>query len=246
MADLIPYSDFFRGVRMYVDTAPRPIIEEALRSTAIEFCDDSDYIRRTLPCLIRLRTGEATYNFPDLAEPDETIAKIVELQIKPRDSTENTIDLKIRDREYLDEMRSGWRDSDPSVPEFAILDKESNTFNITLSPPPDSTVAGREVTGIISVKPTRDSTSVDASLHADYYDCLVSGAAYRLMSMAGKPWSATDNVRWHLSVYQDGLREARRRRKHSFSTSQKRAFIRVHPYQKSSRLSRNDANFDTD
>jgi hypothetical protein len=170
---VIPLSAFFPRLLPSVVGCPEPLAQQALLDSAIEFCSRSLAVTTTLDA-VTLREGLASF---EVETPvNTTIAQVLNLWF---DGTE------IESAPYAQATNM----SDiPGTPRYFYGEDIDETFNITLLPAPDRTVAG----GVIvraALKPTRTARTVHNVLFERYAQAIVDGAQAILLAIPDQSFS---------------------------------------------------------
>lgn len=152
-----------------VPGCPEPLIDDAVRQAAIDFCQRTEAIRER----ITFNTVIAQ-DYVVLSPAGGDVARVYRAMI-------GTEKLEPTRREDFDE------DGDPGQPrEFYV--EIPNT--IRLYPVPDAVYA---VVAQAAVKPARDAATLDDLLFLSYRDTIAEGAKAILLNMSKQPWfSASD------------------------------------------------------
>lgn len=199
MAEL---SDFYPYVLIDVPGCPEVVVDTALRSALIEFCEKSLVVQRDLDP-VTVVAGTSDY---DLEPPTfQLVSKILKLWYKSTElspmAPDNIKNAEVYNRLFTD------ADTGRSDPRF-FLQKDTTTFSIY--PVPKNTVANA-ITIRAALKPSRSASTVEDVLFQDYAETIAQGAKYRLLSMPGKPWMNGPASAAALSMFTAGVNVARQR-----------------------------------
>jgi hypothetical protein len=82
--------------------------------------------------------------------------------------------------------------------------------SISVFPIPKET-ASNSLTMRVALKPSRSAATFDDVLFEDYAEVIASGAKYRLLSMANKPWTNGPASAANLTAFMSGVNAARSR-----------------------------------
>lgn len=168
-------SDFRRKTQHLVKECPTPIIDDAIRDSAIDFCDYT-YTWREVVTPVRVRDGVSDY---DIDVPlYGRLAKILYVShsgIRVVPTTEKT----------LDTTEDGWRTSEAKVAQYYYLPNKE-TIRLAFIPT-DSESRALSITA--SFKPTVDAIKLPDNLYDDNLEAVSHGALMRLFDMDGEKWA---------------------------------------------------------
>ena len=170
-----PISDFHRQVRPLVRGCPTPVIDEAIRHSAIEFCDYTHTWRIELPA-VRIIDGKTDYvvDTPKCGRLSHVLYV----------SHNGTRVLPTTERQ-ADDTVDGWRTSEADVASYYYL-PDRKTIRLLLTP---TTTDAKALKVVATFKPTVDATELDDDLYHDHLEALSHGALMRLFGMDGQAWA---------------------------------------------------------
>jgi len=189
------YTSFLPEVLPAVPGCPQILAVDAIRKTAIDFCERGLawlYNHDPLPSL----ANEGTYPF----EPP-TGSLVCEV----RQAKYNNIRLIPKTTEQLDEMYQNWQTETGTQPAYYTQIDEDN---IILVPMPSSAISDALVM-LVALKPTLDSTEVDDRIYQQHLIPISVGAKAKLMMMDGQPWTNEKKAAYLAGVYEEAVSKAR-------------------------------------
>ena len=192
----VAFSALVPDVAIHVQGCPPPVIINALRFAAIDFCSRTG-IWRSLLAAQNVVAG--SYNYT-LNPPTGTLVHKV-LWVKHNDVVLPALTQEI----LLDRFPLQPDIINTSLPQFyAMPDHRA----IQLVPVPvDALTAGLKV--FASLRPTASATGVDDIVTDAYTETLVHGALQRLMAIPEKSWSVPKAVEYHGHEFSVGISRAR-------------------------------------
>ncbi len=168
-------ADFMRKVRPLVKNCPTAIIRDAVRDSAIEFCDFT-YTWRVELDAERVRDGVSDY---DIDAPSSGrlvhVLYVSHSDIRVLPTTERTLDTE----------EDGWRTSESDIASYYYM-PDKKTIRIALTP---TTTAAKALYIIATFKPTIDSSELANNLYDDHLEAISHGALMRLQGMDGESWA---------------------------------------------------------
>lgn len=171
-----------------VPGCPEPMIDDAVRRAAIEFCERSRALRERIAF-----NTVASQDYVTIAPTGGDVAHLYKLMYG--DET-----LKPTTREDFDE------DGDTGQPlEYYI--EPPNTLR--LYPVPDAIYA---MVAHVAVKPDRDATMLDDVLYNNWRDEIAAGAKGMLMKMGNQPWSNPGDAELALATFYTAIDRAAHKR----------------------------------
>ena len=167
------WSQFYPKIRLEVAECPIPIVKDAVRWAATEFCKKSTTWRVTLDP-IDIAADQAAYA---LTGPDGTVvSEIITAWYDGREILPKT-------EKQLKTLDDEWRDIE-GTPEYYVL---LSPRVMTLTPyPADDLTDGLELR--VALKPSITATTIDDTIYEDYYETIGAGALGRLLLQQGRPW----------------------------------------------------------
>lgn len=193
------YTAFLPRVIPFVRECPETIAVAAVRDAAIEFCEKSHWLHYR-PDPITLLEGIGQY---ELEPPDDhDAAAVVDLWYAGRRLTPTTHDELVR------AYSGDYADQSGPPQYYTSVDPAEITF---IPIPAEREISA--VTGILAVKPTRDSLSCDDSLYREWLEPLAHGALWRLKDMDGVSWSSPSDALKHRAHFTGGMSAANAKRR---------------------------------
>jgi len=196
------YESLLSEIVPMVPGCPDTLIENSIRSAAIEFCEKTGAYQAELD---PVTTVASIYEY-DLEAPSGTnVHKIMW-------AVHNGKDLEPISTNLLEQRLPKWRDaSNASTPLYYVKQTQSTVW---LVPTPGVTVASSTVMRV-QLKPTHTSTACDDGVMSDYREAIVNGALFRLLRLPSKDWTDYTGAQVYGTLFQEGLIEAERRARHA-------------------------------
>lgn len=199
------YEDFFPNILPEVPGVAEMVAENAVRNAVIEFCEKSLILTRDHDP-ITVKAGVVDY---DLEPPKGYIVvKVMKawLENQPLDPLAPDF---VREASVYNRLFSSYQEA-PGTPR-AYLQKDERSISVWQVPEQDYT---NGLTLRVALKPSRASDSVESVILEDYAETIASGALYRLMMSAGKPYTNAEMAAVHKGLFQQGINVARQRATH--------------------------------
>lgn len=169
------YSAFYSDVLPHLQADPsEPVLDNALRNTAIEFFRES-WAWRVYTDPISVEAGVPDYDVELPTSTDIVTVLSVTLDGIPLDP--DTAD-------GLDRLRPRWMTETGKPKRYTMTESTS----IILAPVPDANYPNSLVMWM-ALMPTRNASSIPDWAASLYWDGLVAGTIAYLMEMPEKPWS---------------------------------------------------------
>lgn len=169
------YSAFYSDVLPHLAADPsEPVLDNALRNTAIEFFRES-WAWREYADPISVEANTATYDVE--LPPGSDIVTVLSVTLDGRPLDPSTAD-------DLDRIRPRWM-TETGVPKQFTM---TNSRQVILAPVPDLNY----VDGLVmwfALMPTRTASSIPDWAANLYWDSIVAGTMAYLMEMPKRPWS---------------------------------------------------------
>lgn len=206
------YEQFLREVSPHSGGAPEPLVVNAIRNAAIDFCKRSwCWVYNTTPVGITADTQDYTPTVPSGSKVAQVL--YVTYNGKPVEAT--TRDEEIR-------SNPDWRNTTGTTPKRYIVNDDGES--VALLPIPSATVAAGS-TGIVhdglhftvALKPTRASEDVPDWLYENYAEDIAKGALARLYAMPKKLWTNANLAAVNHSLFKDAAAMVRSRVSRSFT-----------------------------
>lgn len=206
--------DFYIHIAPSVQGCPVGLINNAIRSAAIEFCEKTNMWKYAFP-LQDITALDYEYSFTPPTDAMISKPSYVEVsgyQVMPTNE------------EDLDNLQYLWRDATSKQPQLYYMDYNNN---LLLVPTPSETIDdGLYMEAVL--KPTMTSTTLPDWMFDNWSEIIAHGALMRLHAMPGKVWADTQTVAMHRAKFRDGITRAKSRTMKSFSkqgkTVQPRSF----------------------
>lgn len=201
----VSYEDFFPNILPEVPGAAEMLVANAVRNAVIEFCEKSLVLQRDHDP-VTLKTGVVDY---DLEPPKGYIVvKVMKawLENTPLDPIAPDF---VREAAVYNRLFSSYQSAN-STPR-AYLQKDERSVSVW-NPPEKDYPNG--LTMRVALKPARASDSVENVILEDYAEVIASGALYRLMMSAGKPYTNAEMAAVHKGLFEQGINVARSRALH--------------------------------
>jgi len=188
-------SQFLPYIQPNVQGCPLAILNSALASTLLDFCERSQ---------LWTRISEKTSVIPNVPRytfmPEEQ-AVAVEASLalcEGRPLIQTTLDA-------LNTEEPDWRSKTGRVPTKFFMD---TSHSIRLYPEPTELIEdGLQVQ--ISMKPKRDAKELPDFLYENWAETIAHGTLARLFAMSGKDWANPQLVGYHSDEYRAGLSRAK-------------------------------------
>lgn len=145
---------------------PEPIVMQALRWAAIEFCERTRLWANTQTVTTSLSVA------PLMPLDDATITDVQDVRWSGKSLT------PVSQREAADLLQAT-----PTGTPSVYFRPDLETLTMAAAPDASGTLS---VTMILA--PTRTAKSIPVFLHAQHLDAIEAGARYRLMRMTNRPW----------------------------------------------------------
>jgi hypothetical protein len=203
-----PWTRFLPNIQIEVMNCPRAVIVQAIRDTAIEFCEQTkawQEIQDKYPVGGGLMLNEF------VTDPGVKVYQVRAAEM------ENDIRLPIRTPEWCDEAYPGWRKGTVTGLPGVLTQLDPEHFILLPTP-----IEVSYCTLSVVLKPTRDSTKGPDFLFEDYYEAICAGAKGRLMLMKGKDWTDPQAAAVQVAFYNSKLAEANIRRSKAFGMAKVR------------------------
>lgn len=184
------WKDFHEFVLPNVQGCPVGIVNSAIRSACIEFCEKS-LLWQQKSAKTDIIAGEARYGFAPPAG-----ARVVQ----PTFASINDEILLQTNLQDLDDLYPSWRTYAATKPTAYFMDGE-DTIRL-VGKPLEDIPASLEVH--VALKPTRDAAECPDFLLEDWAEVIASGALYRLHAMVGKVWAEPTLSAFHNKLFRAG------------------------------------------
>lgn len=185
-----------------VPGCPDTLIENNIRSAAIEFCEKTGVYQAEL-------------------DPVTTVANVYEYDLEPPSGTvvhkvmwvvHEGVDLEPISTNLLEQRLPKWRSRDNAgTPQYFVKNSQSLFW---LVPVPQATSPSSTVLRV-QLKPTHTSTACDDDVMTDYREAIINGALTRLLRMPSREWTDYNGASVFNSLFAQGIQDAERRARHA-------------------------------
>lgn len=209
----VSYEVFYPEILPYFPGIPEPVAFNAVRNACIEFCDRTDWLMYT-PILQDVIDGQSEYDMTLDTPTDTTVARV-------QSAWYTDLPLLARGDDDLRRIYNlNWRDQTGRPVYYTQYDPET----LILCPTPDQTVPQSLAVTLI-IRPLRDSTTVDSSLHERWVEVIAAGARSRLHEAAGHAYENPQMADKFRALFTLGINKAISERTRGLS----RSTMRVRP-----------------
>ncbi len=165
-----------------VPGCPYPTAEQALRDSAIEFCEET-HVVQVVTDPVSLVPDVQIY---DLDIPSQTeVSRVIKVWSGTRILTQ--VEPVLVDSPLLYNNPVGGEYAATGNPRVVTVSQEGT---VTLYPTPDTRAAANELlTARVAIRPTRAATQVHDTLYTSWAEAVVAGAAFRLAGIPGAAFS---------------------------------------------------------
>jgi hypothetical protein len=186
------WNNFLQEVAPDVSGCPKSVMRNAVRNSAIEFCNESRAWRTQITD-ITTAIGTKTYSLtvPTDSEVIMVSRLLIVGDVRPLPTLSN---------KHLNRYKIATDNGRPNFYNSEIPGQ------VSFYPTPDAIYTG-EVFCVL--KPTKASLEGPDFLFNDWLDAIAAGAKARLMAMAGRPWTNVKLVKLHRATFVRGYVEAR-------------------------------------
>ena len=201
----VAYTAFLSEVAPLVLQCPTPLIINAIRNTAIDFCTKTNVWQETQP----VQTVTAADLPLDLsASTGVTVTLVLACKI-------NGILIEPVTLDYLDGQHTNWEVASGTPINYF----QANTAQLGLYPKP---VGAVNLTLRVAYAPTRSSTEIDSAIYENNLTTLAAGASASLMMMPDLPWSHPKLALYYSAIYASDTTEALTSTQKSFTRARYR------------------------
>ncbi len=167
-------------VRIEVPDCPQSLINKTLINVIRHFCDKTQHWQHSMEPLTLLPYNAAA---PDTYLYTLPLPSNTEL-IGVRTMNYDGLPLRMKSPAWLDEHQDKWREAS-GEPQFYIMLSDKQLRFI----PASDQVRPQAITGLLALRPTRNTDTFDDSL-LEFDNALINGAIARLLVIPGKLWSS--------------------------------------------------------
>lgn len=189
------WAEFYDDVIPEVPGADTPIVDAALKRSAMEFLERARVYQADIAAMdAEASVGGYLWVSPDT---DTDICHIFNVWYDGEKLTP-------RNGDYLADKYDYWPEEEGTPVHYL----QERTDTLTLIPMPSEDLTGA-ITAKVALRTTLSSTGIPDDLYADYRDAIAKGALARLMRMPKKPWTNFDLAGAYGQAFQDAIDEAK-------------------------------------
>jgi hypothetical protein len=203
------YNAFLGNVMPHVNGCPPAMAIDAVRDAVIQLCQEAR-IWTVEHAAIDVVTDQGSYAF---APPAGTVVAEV-LQVWYAGKRIDPYDVDVSNNIY-----TSWMTEKGQPTKYTQLDER----NLRLIPIPQETVTGA-VTLLVTLKPSKTSTTVDDRIYEQYDNIIANGALAYLLTMPktpGRDWPDTKLGAMNASQFQEGIDKAKSKASRGYVRSRK-------------------------
>jgi hypothetical protein len=190
-------SAFYPEIELQVPSAPRPVIDHAIRNACIEFADRSKILQVTTdPQDLAANVADYDLDLP----PGTQLVKVMNAWINDEPP------LSILTPEQVYEADALYGTGTPGTPRAAFVRTPESSI-LTLAPRPGAN-ATAALRVRLSYKPSRTASAVDDTLFNNWYEDICAGALARLRMIPNKVWSNPTQAGIDRQVFMAGVSRA--------------------------------------
>lgn len=187
------WADWLPNIEIDVPNCPAPIIEQAVKETAIDFLERTYWLQRT-PAPIDIASGAAARSFgTPVISSGECVLAVLKAWIDdepapvygPSDVEDDWPDWKTRTGD----------------PECLVMERVDAYWIV----PAATTLKTAALRMKVAVGLLDTATTCDDSLRVHWRDAIADGAKARLMFQNNKPWSEPQRAGGHQARYNDAV-----------------------------------------
>lgn len=197
------YDAFLPYVLPETPGCPEVVAIQAIRSSAIDFCERSLVLQRDHDPVTVVK-GIIDYDF-DPPLNNTLVTKLMRAWFL-KDEVEATAPDMVKDVTVYNALFANA--NAPEGPARQIIQKDERTFSVY--PKPDKTYQNA-LTMRVALKPTRASTTCEDVLFEDYAEFIAHGAKARLCMTPGKPYTNPDVAALGNVMFTQGVNRALQR-----------------------------------
>lgn len=185
------WAQFRPWVLMEVDKAPVPVVDDAIRRTVRDFCQNAR-VWQEIQNGYNTAIGIQQYQFL----PGTNVGEVY-LPMAGQIGTQLNQELLFRSNEWCDEAYPGWRGNKHSGrPCVLTVVQPDGTFYLVPTP---TQVEPFVLT--VALQPRSRASACPTFLLTDHHDAIVAGAKARLMAMNGKEWANPQLATAYAAIY---------------------------------------------
>ena len=199
------YEAFLPEVMPDLPGCPEPMVINAIRNAAIEFCERSWAWRVDLDPIDAI-ANQAVY---DLSPPNSSVVcHVIYVDFMGKQLFPATPD-------QLNDIWRGWRTVKNVQPTYFFL-PDQRTIQLVAAPSA-ATVAAVNMT--VALKPTRTSKGLETVVYEEYAEGIAHGAKARLNAQINKEWTDKELSVYHNSMFMESYGMANLSAAKSFTRS---------------------------
>lgn len=183
-------SAFYPFIKPYCIGAPQPLIDQALRDVADDFCRRSRAVREQLDPIPH-SAGEALF---ELDPPSGSVAVAEVMEVIHIDGTRTSV---------LEAGRPERRDPDAVGEATDFWQPSTSTLRIHPTPK-----AAGSLSVSVALKPAQNASVLPDVLLSDWRTVLAAGVLARVYAVPGQPYSAPGSVAAYQTIFEEGVVEA--------------------------------------
>lgn len=222
------YADLVNEILESCDQSVEPQVARVVRNTVVEFCEFTKALQVTLDP-ITIQPNIPLYVV--IPPANRQIVEIMWGQINDRKPlylwSEDQLDLYWKEQSAeLANIRylwnnfdscsdTDWRQLTSDFPPIAYIDRSTNDYRLRLVGIPTTLIANG-LTVKVSVKPSRNSTTVDDWLIEDNYLSLLDGVKSKMFAIPKKPWTDAQLALYHRNLFEEAKNKVRMKVMRSF------------------------------
>lgn len=192
---MVTWDKFYEYVLPSVQGCPVSIVNNAIRSACIEFCEKT-LLWKQDSIVNDIVEGFDLYLF---APPPN--AKVV----MPYRVSINGVEVQPTDLQTLESFMPHWKEAKDSLPKYYFL---ANDDVVRLVGTPTETIPNA-LTADVALKPSRDAKSCPTFIYDDWAETIAAGALAKLHAMKGKVWAMPEMVSYYTKLFREGVSRAR-------------------------------------
>lgn len=198
---MVTWDAFYNYVFPMVQGCPVSMVEQAIKSACIEFCEKTGIWKQD-STLNSVYAGMSQYSFAPPSGAKVVAPYRIEIAVP---NTLNKQELTATSLEDLESFRPNWRTIESEVPDSYLLitDDTVRLIGIPTQDIPNSLLAG------VMLKPTREATACPNFIYEDWAEVIAAGALARLHANKNKVWAITELVQYYQHMFKDGITRAK-------------------------------------
>lgn len=192
---MVRWDAFHEYIMPHVQGCPVSMVNSALRSACMEFCEKS-FIWKQPSIENDLVEGIYSYTFaPPLSAKVVTAYRV----------SVNGKEIQPTDIQTLETFNPDWRNITSTIPDRYYFETDDT---IRLVGAPTETMIGA-LTADVILKPSRSAEGCPNFIYTDWAETIAAGALTRLYAMQGKIWAKPDLVSHFSNIFKAGISRAR-------------------------------------